>query len=153
MMRTPLVHWRIPSLPNVDLVFKNESDAITGSLKHRYAWALVMWALLDGHINENTTVFEASSGNTATSEGYFLNKLGVKFVAIVSYSIFHQITKYYMSQVPDTLEKTKEDRIKAYNAEIIKTYIGKRIERAEEEAAKRNGFFMNQFANADRAGK
>uniref|UniRef100_A0A914YZE4 Tryptophan synthase beta chain-like PALP domain-containing protein n=1 Tax=Panagrolaimus superbus TaxID=310955 RepID=A0A914YZE4_9BILA len=121
-------------MPNIDLIFKNESASRTGSLKHRYAWALVFWALLEGHITQNTTVFEASSGNTATSEGYMLNLLGVNFVVIV----------------PDTLEKIKEDRIRLYTSEIIKTYIGKRIERAEEEAKKRNGFFMNQFANADR---
>lgn len=42
-----------------------------------------MWAVVDGKINENTTVYEASSGNTATSEAYMCQLIGVKFVAIV----------------------------------------------------------------------
>ncbi|EJW70641.1 hypothetical protein WUBG_18452, partial [Wuchereria bancrofti] len=75
-----------PGYENVDFVFKNESASRTGSLKHRYSWALIMWAIVDGKIGENTTVYEASSGNTAASEAYMCRLIGVKFIAIVGIS-------------------------------------------------------------------
>ncbi|ETN83769.1 hypothetical protein NECAME_07197, partial [Necator americanus] len=34
---------------NVDIMFKNESASRSGSLKHRYTWGLMMWALIEGH--------------------------------------------------------------------------------------------------------
>jgi cysteine synthase len=73
-----------PSIANTTIYFKNEAASITGSLKHRYAWALFMWALVDGHINPDTTVYEASSGNTAASEAYMAHLIGVRFFAVVA---------------------------------------------------------------------
>lgn len=81
---TPLVQMRIPGSPEMDFYFKDESRAVTGNLKHRFAWCLFMWALLEGHIDRNTTVYEASSGNTATCEAYFSRLIGVNFTAVVS---------------------------------------------------------------------
>uniref|UniRef100_A0A9J2Q7F0 Tryptophan synthase beta chain-like PALP domain-containing protein n=1 Tax=Ascaris lumbricoides TaxID=6252 RepID=A0A9J2Q7F0_ASCLU len=125
----------LPSYRNVDILFKNESASKTGSLKHRYSWALVMWAVIDGKITQNTTVYEASSGNTAASEAYMCKLIGVKFVAIV----------------PDTIEDIKVAHIKSYGGEVIKTALGNRLIRAQQEADRNGGFFMNQFANADKA--
>lgn len=45
----------------------------------------------------------------------------------------------------------KVDHIRLYGGEIIKTNLGNRLIRAEHEAVKNGGFFMNQFANADKA--
>uniref|UniRef100_A0A915PUT7 Tryptophan synthase beta chain-like PALP domain-containing protein n=1 Tax=Setaria digitata TaxID=48799 RepID=A0A915PUT7_9BILA len=135
MGRTPLFKLTSVGYENVDFIFKNESASRTGSLKHRYSWALVMWAVVDGKIGENTTVYEASSGNTAASEAYMCRLIGVKFIAIV----------------PDTIEQIKIDHIQSYGGEIIKTDLGNRLIRAREEAERNNGFFMNQFANSDKA--
>lgn len=84
MGHTPIVHLAIPGMPDVDFMFKNESASRTGNLKHRFSWALFMWALVEGHITANTTVYEASSGNTAASEAYMAQLIGVPFVAVVS---------------------------------------------------------------------
>ncbi|KHN84385.1 Putative pyridoxal-phosphate dependent protein F13B12.4 [Toxocara canis] len=135
MGRTPMFKLILPGYRNVDILFKNESASKTGSLKHRYSWALVMWAVVDGKITENTTVYEASSGNTAASEAYMCSLIGVKFVAIV----------------PDTIEDIKVEHIKSYGGGVIKTELGKRLIRAREEAERNGGFFMNQFANSDKA--
>ncbi|VDK85753.1 unnamed protein product, partial [Litomosoides sigmodontis] len=120
---------------NVEFIFKNESASRTGSLKHRYSWALIMWAIVDGKIIENTTVYEASSGNTAASEAYMCQLIGVKFIAIVPY----------------TIEQVKAEHIQSYGGGIIKTNLADRLIRAKYEAMRNNGFFMNQFANSDRA--
>lgn len=54
-------------------------------------------------------------------------------------------------KVPDTIEDVKVEHIREHGGEVIKTEIGKRLIRAEMEAKKNGGFFMNQFANSDRA--
>ena len=62
----------------VKLYLKDESTHITGSLKHRLARSLFLYALCNGWIGENTTVIEASSGSTAVSEAYFAALLGCR---------------------------------------------------------------------------
>uniref|UniRef100_A0A8R1DS31 Tryptophan synthase beta chain-like PALP domain-containing protein n=1 Tax=Caenorhabditis japonica TaxID=281687 RepID=A0A8R1DS31_CAEJA len=79
---TPIHAVSPPTRPHIRIVFKNESASPTGSLKHRYAWALMMWALLEGHIRNGTHIFEASSGNTACSLGYMCKLLGLRFTAV-----------------------------------------------------------------------
>ena len=51
----------------IDLYLKDESVHPTGSLKHRLARSLFLYALCNGWITEGTTVIEASSGSTAVS--------------------------------------------------------------------------------------
>ncbi|VDM41416.1 unnamed protein product [Toxocara canis] len=148
MALSDLIH-ALPGYRNVDILFKNESASKTGSLKHRYSWALVMWAVVDGKITENTTVYEASSGNTAASEAYMCSLIGVKFVAIVG--VYFNGDKISTENVPDTIEDIKVEHIKSYGGGVIKTELGKRLIRAREEAERNGGFFMNQFANSDKA--
>jgi cysteine synthase len=80
---THLVVFPLPQHPNVDLYLKDESTLPTGSLKHRLARSLFLYALCNGWIHEQTTVIEASSGSTAISEAYFARILGLPFVAVV----------------------------------------------------------------------
>ncbi|KHN80066.1 Putative pyridoxal-phosphate dependent protein F13B12.4 [Toxocara canis] len=135
MGRTPLFRLPLPGLPYVDVLFKDESATESGSLKHRYAWALLMWAVVDGKINANTTVYEASAGNTAASEAYFCTLIGLKFVAVIPYST----------------EQAKVKRIESYGGSVLKTKPGDMLVRAQQEADRNGGFFMNQFANSDKA--
>ncbi|KAK0425717.1 hypothetical protein QR680_009338 [Steinernema hermaphroditum] len=137
MGRTPLLASPLlKSFGNAELFFKNESAARTHSLKHRYAWALVLWALVEGHIRENTTVFETSSGNTAVSEAFMCRLIGVKFVAIV----------------PDTIEAVKAAHIEEQGGAVLRVPLGDRLVVARNLTEGRpDRFFMNQFAHADRA--
>ena len=80
---THLVAVALPGFPDVDLYLKDESTHPTGSLKHRLARSLFMYALSSGWIAEGTTVIEASSGSTAVSEAHFARMLGVPFVAVM----------------------------------------------------------------------
>ena len=87
---THLVRYPLPSAwspggldVQVELYLKDETTHITGSLKHRLARSLFLYALCNGWIHEGTTVVEASSGSTAISEAYFASLLGLPFVAVV----------------------------------------------------------------------
>ena len=80
---THLVHVPLPGLPQVDLYLKDESTHPTGSLKHRLARSLFLYALCNGELGEGTTVIEASSGSTAVSEAYFARMLGLPFIAVM----------------------------------------------------------------------
>ncbi|MBY6413607.1 PLP-dependent cysteine synthase family protein [Rhodococcus sp. BP-252] len=80
---THLLRYPLPGAWGVQLYLKDESTHITGSLKHRLARSLFLYAICNGWVTENTTVIEASSGSTAVSEAYFARLLGLKFVAIM----------------------------------------------------------------------
>uniref|UniRef100_A0A914WTW3 Tryptophan synthase beta chain-like PALP domain-containing protein n=1 Tax=Plectus sambesii TaxID=2011161 RepID=A0A914WTW3_9BILA len=136
MNYTPLIRYKHPYFNGTSIYLKNEGATPTGSLKHRFAWALFMWALVDGHINADTTVYEVSSGNTATSEAYMARLIGVKFVAIVG----------------STVELSKIKAIEKYGGKVIKTSENwATVAKAEVAKDPSRRFFMNQFANAERA--
>jgi cysteine synthase A len=80
---THLVPVRMPAGWDVDIYLKDESTHPTGSLKHRLARSLFLYALCNGQISEGTTIVEASSGSTAVSEAYFARMLGLPFVAVM----------------------------------------------------------------------
>ncbi|MES1978486.1 MAG: PLP-dependent cysteine synthase family protein [Pseudomonadota bacterium] len=67
----------------IDFYLKDESTHPTGSLKHRLARSLFLYALCNGLIGEGSTVVEASSGSTAVSEAYFARLLGLPFIAVM----------------------------------------------------------------------
>src|SRR3978361_1656256 len=80
---THLVKYELPSDWGVDLYFKDESTHPTGSLKHRLARSLFLYALANGWLREGTPVIEASSGSTAGSEAYFARLLELPFTAVM----------------------------------------------------------------------
>jgi cysteine synthase A len=80
---THLVHVPVPGLPEVDIYLKDESTHPTGSLKHRLARSLFLYALCNGELHADTTVIEASSGSTAVSEAYFARMLELPFIAVM----------------------------------------------------------------------
>lgn len=81
---THLVHVPVPGIPDVDLYLKDESTHPTGSLKHRLARSLFLYALCNGDLHPGTTVIEASSGSTAVSEAYFARMLELPFIAVMA---------------------------------------------------------------------
>ena len=80
---THLLRYPLPPSWPMQLYLKDESTHITGSLKHRLARSLFLYALCNGWVHERTTVVEASSGSTAVSEAYFASLLGLDFVAVM----------------------------------------------------------------------
>src|SRR6478735_2554342 len=80
---THLIRFPLPARPEVDLYLKDESTHVTGSLKHRLARSLFLYALCNGWLLEGMPVVEASSGSTAVSEAYFARLIGCEFVAVM----------------------------------------------------------------------
>ena len=80
---THLLQVPLPGMAGVHLYLKDESSHPTGSLKHRLARSLFLYALCNGRLHEGSTVVEASSGSTAISEAYFARLLGLPFVAVM----------------------------------------------------------------------
>lgn len=80
---THLIPLTLPGFSGIDVYLKDESSHPTGSLKHRLARSLFLYALANGWLHAGSTVIEASSGSTAVSEAYFARLLGLPFVAVM----------------------------------------------------------------------
>jgi cysteine synthase A len=137
---THLLRYPLPSAwcdgVDVQLYLKDETTHITGSLKHRLARSLFLYALCNGWIAENTTVIEASSGSTAVSEAYFAALLGLPFIAVMPAST---------SAAKIALIESQGGRC-YFVAESSQVYA-----EAERLAEETGGHYLDQFTNAERA--
>lgn len=80
---THLLKLNFPGFPGVDFYFKDEAAHPSGSLKHRLARSLFLYALCNGRLREGQTVVDASSGSTAIAEAWFARMLGLPFIAVM----------------------------------------------------------------------
>jgi cysteine synthase A len=133
---THLVRFPLPSFPDVDLYLKDESTHPTGSLKHRLARSLFLYALCNGEICEGTTIIEASSGSTAISEAYFAQLLGLPFVAVMPRSTSHE--KIALIEREGGRCHLVDDPTSVYEV-------------AAELAEATGGHYLDQFTYAERA--
>ena len=121
---------------DVSLFLKDESTHITGSLKHRLARSLFLYALCNGRITAGTTVVEASSGSTAVSEAYFAALLRLPFVAVM----------------PASTSQAKIALIEKYGGRChFVDHAAEVNAEARQMAERTGGFFLDQFTNAERA--
>jgi cysteine synthase A len=133
---THLVPLPVPALPNIALYLKDESSHPTGSLKHRLARSLFLYALCNGWLFENRPVVEASSGSTAVSEAYFARMLGLPFFAVV----------------PRSTTPAKLAAIEFYGGQCHLVEGGPEIYQAAKALARDlGGHYMDQFTFAERA--
>lgn len=137
---THLLRYPLPSAwcegVDVELYLKDESTHITGSLKHRLARSLFLYALCNGWINEGTTVVEASSGSTAVSEAYFAALLGLPFVAVM----------------PSSTSRAKVALIEKHGGRCHFVHSAAEVTaEARRVAEQTGGHFLDQFTNAERA--
>jgi cysteine synthase len=122
--------------PGIDIYFKDESTHPTGSLKHRLARSLFLYALCNGWIHPHTTVIEASSGSTAISEAYFAKLIGLPFIAVV----------------PRSTAKHKCELIHFYGGQIHFVDRADEVYEASKALAQQTGgHYMDQFTYAERA--
>jgi len=133
---THLMPMAMPGHPGIDVYFKDESSHPTGSLKHRLARSLFLYALANGWLAEGSTVVEASSGSTAVSEAYFARLLGLPFVAVM----------------PRGTSPDKITAIEFYggSCHLVDDAGGIR-EVSQRLASETGGHFMDQFTYAERA--
>jgi cysteine synthase len=126
----------LPGDPDIDLYLKDESVHPTGSLKHRLARSLFLYALCNGWIGENSTIVEASSGSTAVSEAYFARLLGLPFVAVM----------------PASTSQEKVALIEWYGGRChFVDHASQVYDEARRVAAECGGHYIDQFTYAERA--
>ena len=80
---TPLLWLALPAFPGIAFHFKDESAHPSGSLKHRLARSLFLYALCNGRLARGQRVVDASSGSTAISQAWFARLLGLPFTAVM----------------------------------------------------------------------
>jgi len=124
-----------PNATGVDIYLKDESSHPSGSLKHRLARSLFLYALCNGWIGPETTVIEASSGSAAISEAYFARLLGLSFVAVV----------------PATTAPAKVSEIERLGGRCHPVPPGDIYATAQKLAEETGGHYMDQFTYAERA--
>ncbi|MCD9031585.1 PLP-dependent cysteine synthase family protein [Luteimonas sp. Y-2-2-4F] len=133
---THLIPLSLPGFPGIDVYFKDESSHPTGSLKHRLARSLFLYALANGWLHAGSTVVEASSGSTAVSEAYFARLLGLPFVAVMPAST--------------SPEKIAAIEFHGGRCHLVRNACD--IAAASAEVAREcGGHFMDQFTYAERA--
>ena len=135
---THLIPLPLPGLAQcgIDLYLKDESTHPSGSLKHRLARSLFLFALCNGWVHAGSTIVEASSGSTAVSEAYFARLLGLPFVAVMARST--------------SAEKIAQIAFYGGRCELVDT-TSQVYARAQEIATQTGGHYMDQFGYAERA--
>jgi cysteine synthase A len=137
--RSAETHLRTFALPEawgIDLYLKDESVHPTGSLKHRLARSLFLYALCNGWITEGTTIVEASSGSTAVSEAYFARFVGLPFVAVLP-----------ASTSPEKIALIEAQGGSCHLVDDPRTMIAE----AQRLASGADAHFLDQFTFAERA--
>jgi cysteine synthase A len=133
---THLIPLTVPACPNVHVYLKDESSHPTGSLKHRLARSLFLYALCNGWLHQGSPVIEASSGSTAVSEAYFARLIGLPFIAVV----------------PRSTSREKIAAIQFYGGQVHLVDSSSQIYGESERLARElGGHYMDQFTYAERA--
>ena len=133
---THLIPVALPALPHIALYLKDESSHPTGSLKHRLARSLFLYALCNGRIGPRTTVVDASSGSTAVSEANFARMLGIPFVAVCP-----------ASTAPAKIEAIEFYGGRCHFVDTAHEMYGA----AQQLADETGGHYIDQFTYAERA--
>src|SRR6266436_5870443 len=133
---THLLKVELPATFGISVYLKDESIHPTGSLKHRLARSLFLYALCNGWVGPQTTIVEASSGSTAVSEAYFARLLGLPFVAVMPRST--------------SIEKVKQIEFQGGRCMFVDE-PGSVYDVSRRYAATVGGHYMDQFTYAERA--
>jgi cysteine synthase A len=133
---TPLLRLDLEAFPGIPFYFKDEASHTTGSLKHRLARSLFLYALCNGRLSEGQGAIDASSGSTAISEAWFARLLGVPFTAVM----------------PDNTAPAKVRLIRSLGAhcELVAPGVDASAV-AREHARRENLCYLDQFGLAERA--
>lgn len=133
---THLIRLQLGTESGCTIYLKDESVHPTGSLKHRLARSLFLYALCNGWLRQGQPVIEASSGSTAVSEAYFARLIGLPFVAVM----------------PSTTSPEKLRLIEFYGGECrLVNDASQVVAECRRLEAELGGHFMDQFTYAERA--
>jgi cysteine synthase A len=132
---THLLHATFPGLPGIDFYFKDEASHPTGSLKHRLARSLFLYALCNGRLRPGQAVVDASSGSTAISEAWFARLLGLSFTAVM----------------PATTAPAKIEAVQALGGHCELTDPATCPQARAQQIAAQGACLLDQFGLAERA--
>lgn len=121
-------------ISNNNVYAKLENSNPTGSIKDRAVFQMLLDFQKEGKLNENTTIVEATSGNTGIALAYFQKVFNYKAVIVM----------------PKSMSKERREMISKFGAEL-KLIDGGMLE-CEEVALKMskelpNHILLNQFSN------
>lgn len=126
-----------PLLKLTDSIFgKLEKFNLTGSSKDRIALAMIMDAIDKNKINKETTIIEATSGNTGIALSCLTKKRGLKCIIVM----------------PSNMSKERIKLLKAYGAKVVLTNKQKGMKEATKVATLlnqkiSNSIILSQFDN------
>lgn len=119
-----------------NLFAKVESFNPGNSIKDRVALQMILDGLEDGTINDDSTIVEATSGNTGIGLALVCNYLKLKLIVIM----------------PENMTIERQNAMKIYNAKVILTPKAEGMEGSKNLAIKlcsenKNYYYINQFEN------
>jgi len=124
---TPLIY-----LEKYDIYAKVERNNPSGSVKDRPAYFMILKAINEGKIDENTIIVEPTSGNTGIALAWVGAQLGLKVVLTM----------------PESVSVERRQVLKGFGADLILVEnMRKAVEKAVEIVQTKGAFMPNQFEN------
>lgn len=111
------------------LLAKIEYFNPSGSVKDRISKAMIMKAYNEGKINKDSTIIEATSGNTGIGIAMVCASLNIKAILVM----------------PETMSVERRNILKFYGAKIVLTEGAKGMKGAIEKAKELNASIENSF--------
>jgi cysteine synthase B len=132
---TPLVEiTRLNPNPKVKIYAKLEGNNPGGSVKDRAALNMIRSAIERGDINKNTSLIEATSGNTGIALAMIASLYGIEIELVM----------------PSNSTRERTLTMEAFGAKVtLLDGIERCRDYAEEKAVSGQSFQLNQFANPD----
>ncbi len=137
--KTPIVRLhKIEEIFNLDvkLYAKVESFNPGGSIKDRIAYSMIEDALKKGKINKDSTIIEATSGNTGIGLALTCASVNLKLIIVM----------------PESMSIERRNLMKAYGAKLVLTDASKGMNGSVKEAKRLlkeipNSYSVKQFEN------
>ncbi len=132
---TPVVKINMKDEESAEIYAKLEYLNAGSSVKDRVAKSMILNMLEKGEIDKDTTLVEATSGNTGIGIAMVSSALGIKFIATM----------------PETMSIERRQLLNAYGATIVLTKgsegMAGAISEAEELGKLENHVVLHQFSN------
>jgi len=132
--RTPLVRLNhLVRKEGVQLWAKQEWQQLSGSVKCRAAYYIILDALHKGALHEDKTLLDATSGNTGIAYAAIAGKLGIKVTLCL----------------PENASRERKEILKSLGAELILTSKFEGTDGAQEAARELAAQYPDKYFYAD----
>lgn len=139
---TPLVPIPYASTDTCKIYGKLECYNMLDNIKSRPAYYMIEQGILDGKIDQDTTIIESSSGNLGISLGIICKALGLKFIPVIDPNINPAYEKILHRLATHVEKVTIRDDTNGY----LKTRL-KKISELQNTIP--NNYWTNQYENTN----